>query len=322
MLQPTYTELLACPSCKSPLEAQGQRYVCQNEACQGMYPIQGGIPVLISEDNEIFSQQDFAREQDIYFRTYKSRLMQVLQKVQPDVSTNLSAARNYRFLARELASRKGLRILVIGGSIDGYGIGELKQNLPADALLVEADVSYGPNTKMIFDSHQIPFRDETFDLVVAQAVLEHVLDPFVCVAEMHRVLKTGGMVYAETPFMQQVHGGRYDFHRFTHLGHRRLFRHFVQVESGIVSGAGSALAWALKYVVTSFARNKKMDKVLSYSAPFLFFWVKYLDLLIGRTRGSLDSACGYFFMGRKEPGYVLSDKELLASYKGLRGNVN
>lgn len=304
------------------MEAQGQRYVCQNEACQGMYPINGGIPVLISADNEIFSQQDFERERDIYFRTYKSRLMQVLQKVQPDVSTNLSAAKNYRLLSQKLAGKKELRILIIGGSIDGYGIAELKQNLLPDALLVEADVSYGPNTKMIFDAHQIPFLDETFDLVVAQAVLEHVLDPFACVAEMNRVLKPGGLVYAETPFMQQVHGGRYDFHRFTQLGHRRLFRHFVEVKSGIVSGAGSALAWSLKYVVTSFARNKKMDKVLSYSAPFLFFWLKYLDYLIGPTRGSLDSACGYYFMGRKEPGFVLSDKDLLAAYKGLRGNVN
>jgi hypothetical protein len=129
------------------------------------------------------------------------------------------------------------------------------------------------------------------------------------------------MVYAETPFMQQVHGGKYDFHRFTHLGHRRLFRRFSEIKSGLVSGAGSALAWSCKYFITSFATNKKIDKFLSYGSAFLFFWLKYLDYIVSRTRGAYDSACGYYFIGRKEPGYLLSDKELLESYKGLRGNV-
>jgi SAM-dependent methyltransferase len=276
---------------------------------------------MLSPDNTIFTQKDFEEPEDVYFKTYKSSFMQFLQKIQPDISMNLSCKDNYAFLSREMSKKEDVKILIIGGSIDGYGIGELKKNLPSNTLLVEADVTYGPNTKMIFDSHEIPFKDETFDLVVAQAVLEHVLDPFICATEMHRVLKPGGMVYAETPFMQQVHGGKYDFHRFTHLGHRRLFRKFVEIKSGIVSGAGSSLAWSLKYLITSFARNKKVDKVLSYGSAFLFFWVKYLDLLIGRTRGSLDSACGYYFIGRKEPGYILSDRELLDSYRGLRGNV-
>ena len=37
-----------------------------------------------------------------------------------------------------------------------------------------------------------------------------------------------GIVYAETPFMQQVHEGAYDFTRYTVLGHRYLFKKFKQ----------------------------------------------------------------------------------------------
>ncbi len=84
--------------------------------------------------------------------------------------------------------------------------------------------------------------DESFDGVICQAVLEHVLDPYRCVEEIHRVLRPNGLVYAETPFMQQVHGGTHDFTRFTHLGHRRLFRKFAEVDSGVVCGPGMALA--------------------------------------------------------------------------------
>ena len=55
------------------------------------------------------------------------------------------------------------------------------------------------------------------------------------------VYKDDGLVYADTPFMQQVHMGRYDFTRFTYLGHRRLFRKFEEIDSGAVSGPAMAL---------------------------------------------------------------------------------
>jgi len=38
-----------------------------------------------------------------------------------------------------------------------------------------------------------------FDGAIAQAVLEHVADPYRCVAELHRVLKPDALVYAEIP---------------------------------------------------------------------------------------------------------------------------
>ena len=59
-------------------------------------------------------------------------------------------------------------------------------------------------------------------------------------------------MYAETPFMQQVCVARFDFTRFTHLGHRRLFRWFDEVRSGPVCGPGMALAWSYQYFLLSF----------------------------------------------------------------------
>ena len=105
-------------------------------------------------------------------------------------------------------------------------------------------------TSLICDAHDIPFADGCFDGVIVQAVLEHVMDPGRCVEEIHRVLGDNGLVYAETPFIQQIHMGRYDFTRYTHSGHRRLFRRFEEIASGPVGGPGMALAWA--YQVLSF----------------------------------------------------------------------
>ncbi len=61
-------------------------------------------------------------------------------------------------------------------------------------------------------------------------------------AEIHRVLRPGGIVYADTPFLQQVHEGAYDFTRFTDSGHRFLFRRFERIDSGSVAGCGHGAA--------------------------------------------------------------------------------
>src|SRR5512142_97930 len=99
---------------------------------------------------------------------------------------------------------------------------------------METDVALGPRTQIVCDAHELPFDDHTFDGAVVQAVLPYVPDPIKCVQEIERVLKPAGLAYAETAFMQQVVHGRYDFTRFTHLGLRRLFRRFQEVQSGPV----------------------------------------------------------------------------------------
>ena len=90
----------------------------------------------------------------------------------------------------------------------------------------------------IADAHNIPIVNEYFDCVIIQAVLEHVLRPNQVVNEIFRVLKANGIVYSETPFLQQVHEGPYDFTRFTESGHRYLFKNFELIKSGASDGAG------------------------------------------------------------------------------------
>ncbi len=48
------------------------------------------------------------------------------------------------------------------------------------------------------DAYQLPFPNETFDVVSAMDFLEHVEDPARAVAEMSRVLKPGGLFFFHT----------------------------------------------------------------------------------------------------------------------------
>ncbi len=264
MVSVDFKDLLICPVCSGNLQKNENGFECDQPGCSIQYPIVFEIPIMISTDNPSFKQEDFFSQKppDIFFKTYRNPVLRFLKKIRPDVTLNTRSKKNYADIANLISHISAPKILIIGGSIDGEGILALKDKLPIGTVLIESDVAHGPNTNLIMDAHAIPFKNDSFDLVIAQAVLEHVLDPFQCVKEIHRVLAPGGMIYAETPFMQQVHGGKYDFHRFTHLGHRRLFRSFKEIYSGVIAGAGSAMAWSSLYFITSFASNKKTDKTL------------------------------------------------------------
>jgi uncharacterized protein YbaR (Trm112 family) len=207
------------------------------------------------------------------------------------------------------------KILVIGGSILGEGIETIINNPSID--IIEGDVSMGPRTQIIFDAHDLPFNDSSFQGVIIQAVLEHVLDPKRCVEEIYRVLDDQGLVYAETPFMQPVHMGAYDFNRFTPLGHRRLFRQFQEIKSGATGGPGMSLAWSYQYFLLSFAQKRFTQDVMRGFARLTSFWWKYFDRYLINKPGGLDAAFGIFFLGKKSS-EVLPDKELIKSYAGAQ----
>jgi SAM-dependent methyltransferase len=70
----------------------------------------------------------------------------------------------------------------------------------------------------------------TFDVVVCTEVLEHTLNPFSAVAELHRVLKPGGWAVVSTPYNFRIHGPLPDCWRFTEHGLRALLRDFTELE--------------------------------------------------------------------------------------------
>ena len=71
------------------------------------------------------------------------------------------------------------------------------------------------------DGAHLPFADECFDGVVCLEVLDHVSDPALVVAEIGRVLRSGGRAWISMPFLYPLHDAPYDFQRYTEYGLRR-----------------------------------------------------------------------------------------------------
>ncbi len=308
--------LLRCPACQGELACEPARYICTDAECGQVYPILDGSPVLIHEANSVFTLADFVEQRNTFYNLKPSRASRWLDRITPQISRNVLAAENFdRFARLLLDATPDPLVLVLGGSVLGDGM----ERLAADARieLVESDVSFGPRTQLICDGHDIPFPTNTFDGVIVQAVLEHVVDPHRVAGEIHRVLKPNALVYADTPFMQQMHGGRYDFERFSYWGHRRLFRQFSEVDSGVTCGPGMALAWSYTYFLRSFARGRRTRHLLNLFASLTSFWLKYFDAYLVKQPAAIAAASGYYFLGRKSD-VTLSDRDLVQSYKVAR----
>ncbi len=304
---------IRCPSCHSHFQQKESSLVCSNIACNKNFPIVNGIPVLINEENSLFTVEDFTSgESKITLIKPYPKIIQLLFRIRPQDSLNVLGKRNYERLRQILRSEKeSPLVLIVGGGILGAGMEPIAND--SEIELVETDVTFAPRTQIIVDAHDIPFADETFDCVVAQAVLEHVVDPNRCVAEFHRVLKKGGYVYAETPFMQQVHMRPYDFQRFTDTGHRILFRDFEEIDSGVVCGPGMALAWAYRFFFLSFGFKGLFKSMVSALAMLTNFWFKYFDYYLVKTQESRNAGSGYYFLGQKT-GTSQSLKEIIKKY--------
>lgn len=216
-----------------------------------------------------------------------------------------------RFLIEVKSKDPRPKILVVGGGTIGSGSDLIYRDL--EIMLIGTDVFASPLTATVSDGHRLPFADECFDGVWIQAVLEHVLDPHLVVAQIHRVLKPNGVVFADTPFMQQVHMGAFDFTRFTLSGHRWLFRHFEQIEAGTSGGAGVSTIWSIRYLARALGAGPTLAGAIA--APF--FWLRFLDRLT-RSMAGADAASGVYFFGRKST-RSLKPKDMPAYYETSGG---
>jgi uncharacterized protein YbaR (Trm112 family) len=290
------------------------------------YPVFDGVPVLIDPERSLFDpaselqSQAGAAGRPGRRQRLRTTAWTVGRRLVPSIGLNVRADDNYRHLGRLLSPPESdgadptRRVLIVGGAVEGYGINELLALPYVEA--VETDVVMGPRTQVLADAHDLPFADGSFHAVVVQGVLGNVADPTRVVAEIHRVLMPDGLVYAETNFLQGVVLGPYDFTRYTHVGHRRLFRHFDEVSSGVQCGPGMMLAWAVVWFLMALGgRSRPARMALRGGAPFLVFWLKYLDRYLVDKPGAYDAASATFFLGRRRTSPV-PDREILRSYRG------
>lgn len=226
------TGWLVCPVTRSRLIRRGDGWATLDGA--RAYPGVGGVPILLPDPQQ---WREFRGASD--------------SAIHGDSGIPAPAGAK-RFLHRVLAaggdhrteaSKEAFRLAIVeqppGSLCVSVGGGPAR----AHPSLVNLNIGPFPGVDVVADAHHLPYADGSVDAVFCEAVLEHLELPDVAVGEMRRVLRSGGQVFAATPFLQRYHGHPNHYQNFTLTGHRRLFERagFDVQEAGTCVGPTYAL---------------------------------------------------------------------------------
>jgi SAM-dependent methyltransferase len=118
---------------------------------------------------------------------------------------------------------------LLRGRVLNAGAGVRDISALVDGELVNQDIGWPgdeeANLHIRSPLHHIPVEADHFDTILCVAVLEHLENPDEVVREFFRVLKPGGHLILEVPFLQPEHKVPTDFQRYTRDGLERLVAH-------------------------------------------------------------------------------------------------
>ena len=163
-----------------------------------------------------------------------------------------------------------------------------------------------PSVNVVADGEHLPFKAKSFEKAVIQEVLEHVGNPEEVMAEVRRILKVGGRVFCDAPFMFPYHPNPYDLRRYSLDGLVKQFEEcgFVVIQKGIDMGPSSLFCLVLRYylsLLTSFNRARLFNIGWLFWG-WLTFWIKYLDSIVAGWKNGLSDyiSAGVYVVAEKQ----------------------
>ncbi len=146
-----------------------------------------------------------------------------------------------------------------------------------------------PGTDYVCDfvSGKTPFEAGTVDLVISTGVLEHVEDDRAFIGEIRRILKSGGTVHIEVPFLQQYHDDPIDCRRLTLPGLKLFLEQqgFEVIRNGVHIGPTVSILTLISYYIDLvFNGQSFISKIIANGAFAVFSilaWpLRYFDALL------------------------------------------
>lgn len=190
----------------------------------------------------------------------------------------------------------GKRVLNLGS-----GIGHFDHYLYKEVRLINLDISFHKkDLHVIADAHFLPFKSDCLDIVYSIAVLEHVRKPWVVADEIFRVLRPGGHVVLELPFLNVIHDD-HDYFRFTDKGIQSLFdsNRFEVVFEQVGSGGGSFLSVFFLEYFQQFIPSKILRTLWRWTMRYLTCLFKYFDGVVDSSKTLRITANSFSFIGKK-----------------------
>lgn len=106
----------------------------------------------------------------------------------------------------------------------------------------------------------LPLQDGMLDGLGCFAVLEHVEDPFFVASEISRVMRAGGRIFVDWPFLQPVHGYPSHYFNATRAGLVKAFEASFEIDS-ITTDSSQGADFTLSWVLNWFLEGLQDDAV-------------------------------------------------------------
>ena len=208
----TLKSVLACPYCLGSLQATQGGLNCSG--CQTLYPFVDNTQV------------------DLRLQQSKRHVIEF------EVGKDFNDAVNFDY--RPLENNRQSDVDFGDQPVPSHFTKELRSYIPhasrGESLVLDLGCGATPHRKMcesagfryvgldyknklapiLGDAHALPFRDESFELIISMNVLEHLQYPPVAYAELKRVLQKRGVLIGSVAFLEPFHDS--SFYHHTHFG--------------------------------------------------------------------------------------------------------
>lgn len=207
-------------------------------------------------------------------RLRKAVILLYVEKIKLKTPARYYVNRDY---ARWNHNMKGKVLEIGGGRTEKYN---------KNSIILDINPNLNPD--ILASGYDLPFKNSTFDTIVATEVLEHLEKPQAFVNGIYRVLKHDGAFFLTTRFIYEIHG-EIDYFRYTKLSLRTLFNRFKIAN---VEEQGSVLSVLCYFIVSIFPSPLR---IIFYNMLSPFYpLIEKIDQH-GRKRITL----GYSIYGRK-----------------------
>jgi SAM-dependent methyltransferase len=271
---------IRCFTCQSRMKKESSAFVCS--ACKVRYEYNGeNLHVVSGTKDKVLDPLDKIKLVLKPFSGLYSFLIKTISPVFVDSSLK-------KFIAAHVRPT---------GIFLNLGSGNMR--LHNDIINVDF-IDY-PNVDIVADISNIPLDDECCDGIFIVGVLEHVENPCTVIAQIYRLLKKGGFVYAFFPFMQGYHASPHDYFRTTHEGAKTLFNNFSNVSIQLAGGPTSGFLWVFQeWLAMILSLGIQPLYYIWYIILMVFtFPLKFLDLLLVHHPKAKHITSGFTIIAKK-----------------------
>ena len=213
-------------------------------------------------------------------------------------SRSVIQSKEYLFMKSQIKVCKD--ILNVGSSSKTVLGKNFFKILAEDSKIINLDIKQGSNVDIVADAMNMPIKEKSYDMVICQAVLEHISNPQKAIAEIKRVLKPNGILYCTIPFLQGYHADPYDYQRLTLKGGELLLKDFKIIKKGVSSGPFSSISWIIRDLFTFGNKNTLIYNATRMISSLIVLPLSFIDLIFPRVSSFTRNASEYYYLAQKK----------------------